>query len=167
MNSWSWSPDLLQFTADPGDTVRSTSWHVIQVCFIISITSFKVIHRLKLPFLSQLFASYEITHTLPQTESFGPRYYVSGLNQNTGTHIFKAAVYNSTGDYPVSVTFDGVEKGTSATLTYLVANDPYAYNAAGQPEVVQTKNSQIIASEDGEFAFTLPNLSVAVLETGH
>lgn len=115
--------------------------------------------------MQQLFASYELTHTLPQTESFGPLYYVSGLNQNTGTHVFKAAVYNSTGDYPVSVTFDGVVKGTFATLTYLVADGPFAYNAAGQPEVVQTKTSKIIASEGGEFAFTLPNLSVAVLET--
>ena len=32
-------------------------------------------------------------------------------------------------------------------LTYLVADGPYAYNAAGQPEVVQTKTSQIVASE--------------------
>lgn len=63
--------------------------------------------------------------------------------------------------------FDGVDKGTSATLTYLVADDPYGYNAAGQPEVVQTKTSKIIASDGGEFVFTLPNLSVAVLETEH
>ena len=50
-------------------------------------------------------------------------------------------------------------------MTYLTADDPYAYNAAGQPEVVKRKMEKIVAAEGGSFSFVLPNLSVAVLET--
>jgi alpha-L-arabinofuranosidase len=31
LQNWEWSPTTIEFTADPSQTTRSTSWHVIQV----------------------------------------------------------------------------------------------------------------------------------------
>lgn len=144
MNNWQWSPNMITFTADPAQTVLSTSWHVIH-----------------------LLSNAMITTTLPVTmdAKFGPLYHVAGKNEDDGTFIFKTAVYNSTGDYPMSVKFDGVAPCTSANLTVLTATDPYASNSVGGPEVVNTTSYILIAGEDGAFTYDLPDLSVAVLRT--
>lgn len=74
LNRWQWSVTLMQHSADPKQTTRSTSWYMLR-----------------------LFGSKIITHTRPVTSdvSFGPLYYVAG-NSAEGHGIFKAAVYNST-----------------------------------------------------------------------
>jgi alpha-N-arabinofuranosidase len=147
MNRWQWAVTIVQFAADPAMTTRSTSW-----------------------FVWELFAAHPLTHTLPATADFGPVYYVAGVNDERGSHIWKGAAYNTTNheDVPVSVTFEGVEAGAKAQLTLLTNNaeDPYAYN---DPHTgVNIVNSTVIALEankDGAFVFSLPELSVAVLNT--
>jgi alpha-N-arabinofuranosidase len=108
-----------------------------------------------------------MTETLPATSSdaFGPLYYATGLNSKTKSHIFKAAVYNSTSDVPVSLTFEGVGRGTKADLTILTAPDAFSMNEVGGPNIVNTKTTKIKAGKKGEFSFKLPNLSIAVLTT--
>jgi alpha-N-arabinofuranosidase len=110
-----------------------------------------------------------MTHTLPASSSFNSLYYVTGKNEDKGTYIFKGAVYNSTdgADVPVSLTFEGVKPGTKAELTLLTGPaDPYGYNDPFTGvNVVNTTREKITAGKGGSFEFSMPNLSVAVLET--
>lgn len=91
-------------------------------------------------------------------------YWVAGRNDNTGSNIFKAAVYNSTSDVPVTVHFAG-SHAKVANLTILSSDDPNASNFPGGPEVVKTDVKSVTANAQGAFEFSLPNLSVAVLKT--
>jgi alpha-N-arabinofuranosidase len=99
-------------------------------------------------------------------EGFGPLYYVAGTSDK-GSGIFKAAVYNTTEDVPVSLRFSGFSKGATAKLTVLTGpEDPYGYNDPfTQVNVVKETTSTVTAGKDGAFQFSLPQLSVAVLET--
>lgn len=108
-----------------------------------------------------------MTSTLPATSSdaFGPLYYVSGVNSKTNSHIWKGAVYNSTADVPVSLTFENVGRGATADLTILTAPDVYSMNAVGEANLVKSQTTTIKAGKRGVFSFKLPNLSVAVLTT--
>lgn len=108
-----------------------------------------------------------MTNTLPtkSSDNYGPLYYVAGVDTSTNSHIFKAAVYNSTADVPVSLTFDGVQAGTPAELTVLTAPNALAMNEVGGPNVVNSKVTTLRAGKQGVFEFSLPNLSVAVLKT--
>ncbi|KAJ5953066.1 Glycoside hydrolase superfamily [Penicillium vulpinum] len=144
LDKYQWSPTMLAFNADPDQTARSTSWHAWT-----------------------LYNHNIMTNTLPATssDSFGPLYYVTGVNSKTKSHIFKGAVYNSTSDVPVSLTFEGVGRGTKADLTILTAPGPYAMNEVGGSNIVNTQTTTIKAGKKGEFSFKLPNLSVAVLTT--
>ncbi|KAI1492729.1 alpha-L-arabinofuranosidase [Biscogniauxia mediterranea] len=146
MNRWQWSITMLQFAADPALTTRSTSWYIWE-----------------------LMAAHIMTETLPATTDFDPLYYVAGRNDKTGGHIFKAAVYNSTdgADVPVKLNFEGVAPGTEAELTILTGpenaygiNDPFT-----GVNVVETSTTTVTADEQGNFQFSLPNLSVAVLDS--
>lgn len=142
LNSWEWSPDLISFTADPSQTVTSTSYEVLQ-----------------------LLGNAAFTSTLPADAAdaaFGPAYWVAGVDNATSTYYVKAAVYNSTEDVDFSVSFDGVGGGSAATLTVLTAPDGYSYNSIGSVEVTSTTSS-LTADSSGAFSFSLPNLSVAVL----
>lgn len=165
MNSYEWSPTFLAFNADPTETARSTSWHVYDV------RSWPSTLHCPLPLdadrSSQLFAHSHMTTTLPTTSEtpFGPLYYVAGFDNARNSHIFKAAVYNSTAAVPVSLSFKGVKEGTEAQLTMLTAPDPYAMNAVGGANLVKTEVSTLKADGRGTFKFNLPNLSVAVLST--
>ncbi|KAJ5547358.1 hypothetical protein N7494_004943 [Penicillium frequentans] len=144
INSYEWSPTMYSFDADPDDTARSTSWHVYS-----------------------LFNHNHITNTLPTTsaDAYGPLYWVAGLNNKTNSHIWKGAVYNSTETVPVSLTFEGVAKGTKADLTILTAPDAFSMNGVGEANLVNSKTTTIKAGKSGVFSFSLPNLSVAVLTT--
>ncbi|ROW10173.1 hypothetical protein VMCG_01633 [Cytospora schulzeri] len=140
LNSYEWSPDLISFTADPGQTVLSTSYEVLR-----------------------LLGSNVFTSTLPvySKDAFGPAYWVAGVDDATSTYYLKAAVYNATEDVDFTVSFLGLTGG-SATLTVLTAPDGYSHNAIGT-EVVTTTTTTLTASGNGTFSFSLPELSVAVL----
>lgn len=139
LNSYEWSPDLISYTADPAQTVLSTSYEVLK-----------------------LFGNNAFTSTLPVTSdsAFSPAFWVAGVNVASSTYYLKAAVYNSTEEVEFDVSFEGLESG-SATLTVLTAPNGYSYNAIGS-EVVSTTTSTLSAV-DGVFRFSLPELSVAVL----
>lgn len=137
LNSYQWVPDLISYTADPSQDVLSTSHHMIA-----------------------LLSGTRMTETLPAPGEFDPVYWVAGRNNNTGSYILKAAVYNSTGDVPMTVNFPS---GSSANLTILTAPDGNSYNDIGS-DIVST-NTTTITGNDGTFSFSLPNLSIAVLET--
>ena len=123
-------------------------------------------------YLLQLIARQVIKTTLPVSAppgkpNFDPLYYVAGESAS-GTGIFKAAVYNSTEPVPVSLKFEGItKKGAKAELTVLTGpKDPYGYNDPFKHNnVVKTTKVKLTAGRDGAFDFSLPPLSVAVLET--
>ncbi|KAI3324893.1 glycoside hydrolase family 51 protein [Xylariaceae sp. AK1471] len=146
MNRWQWSITMLQFAADPALTTRSTSWYVWE-----------------------LMAAHPITQTLLASAEFDPLYYVAGKNEKTQGYIFKAAVYNSTNgaDVPVRLTFEGAAPGTTAELTVLTGpENPYGVNDPHTGvNVVKTSKTTVKSDKKGTFAFSLPNLSVAVLDT--
>lgn len=151
MNRWQWAVTIVQYAADPAMTTRSTSWY-----------------------LWELFAAHPMSHTLPTTSdsSFGPLYYVAGKNEAAGSYIWKGAVYNTTdkAEIPVTVTFEGVEAGTKAALT-IISNpggDPYAHNDPHTGvNIVNSTTRFITSNEHGGFEFSLPELSVGVLDTRH
>lgn len=147
MDRWQWAVTIVQFAADPKITTRSTSWYVWE-----------------------LFAGHPMTHTLPAEGSFDPLFYVAGKNEDKGSFIWKAAVYNTTegADVPVTLNFDGVEAGTKAKLTVLTNSDgdPFAYNdPLTGVNIVDSTTTIVEAGEDGSFKFDLPELSVALLDT--
>ncbi|KAJ5675272.1 uncharacterized protein N7477_005206 [Penicillium maclennaniae] len=144
LDSYEWSPTMISFNANQDDTAKSTSWHVYN-----------------------LFNKNHMTNTLPATwdGTYGPLYYAVGLDSATDSRIFKAAVYNSTTEVPVSLTFDGVGRGTTADLTILTAPTAYSMNEVGGANMVKSQTTTIKAGKKGVFSFSLPNLSVAVLTT--
>ncbi|KAH7625864.1 glycoside hydrolase superfamily [Sordaria sp. MPI-SDFR-AT-0083] len=154
LNRWQWSMTQIQHAADPALTTLSTSYHVWK-----------------------LLGTTAITKTLPitaKTGGIGPLYYVAGETER-GTSVFKAAVYNSTESVAVSVQFAGLngkvkqphKKAATATLTVLTGPaNPYEYNDPWKHNnVVKETKTRLNAKEGGTFSFTLPQLSVAVLET--
>ncbi|KAJ4004051.1 hypothetical protein NW752_010871 [Fusarium irregulare] len=146
-NRWQWAITMVQFAADAAMTTRSTSWYVWE-----------------------LFAGHPMTHTLPVKGDLDPLFYVAGKNEDKGTLIWKGAAYNTTkhADVPVSVAFEGVKAGTQAELTLLTnkEKDPFAFNDPHKGNnVVKSTKSVIKADKKGAFKFTMPELSVAVLET--
>lgn len=128
-------------------TTRTTSWYVWE-----------------------LFAAHPITYTLKATTDFDLVYYGAGMNKETGSFVWKGAVYNTTNNASVNISihFDGVRPGAEATLTMLtnLSGDPYAIN---DPQtgvnIVQTTTKTLRANRRGKFDFTMPELSVAVLDT--
>lgn len=149
-NRWQWAITLIQFAADPKLTTKAVTWY----CW-------------------SLFAHHPISHTLPTSSnsSYGPLYWGAGTDAaRDGALVWKGAVYNTTDstDVPVSVHFKGLQAGTKALLTVLTnsVGDPYAYNDPHTGvNIVETTTSTLIAGSDGFFKFSLPELSVAVLDT--
>ncbi len=149
VNRFQWPITIIQFSADPKMTTKSVSWY----CW-------------------SLFAHHPISHTLPAVNAtYGPMYWVAGRDDaRGGAKVWKAAVYNTTkgADVPVSVLFEGVKSGTKANLTVLTnaVGDPYAYNDPFTGvNIVHTQSTQVVAGSAGAFQFSLPQLSVAVLDT--
>ncbi|KAF7716533.1 Non-reducing end alpha-L-arabinofuranosidase [Penicillium ucsense] len=144
LDSYEWSPTMISFNSNPDQTSKSTSWH-----------------------LYKLFNDHHMTNTLPSTSDsdFGPLYYATGMNNKTNSYIFKAAVYNSTEEIPISLSFEGVGRGAMADLTILTAPNEVAMNGVDGANIVQTQTKKIKAGKQGVFEFKMPSLSVAVLET--
>ena len=142
LNSYTWAPDLISFTADPAQDVLSTSYQGLK-----------------------LLSSTRMTTTRPiiTTDQPGPAYWVAGQNVNTGSDIFKAAVYNATQDVEFTVEFAGLAASTLAQLTVLTAPDALSVATIGQNPVNTTVRH--LTSMDDRYTFCLPPLSIAVLET--
>lgn len=150
VNRFQWPITLIQFGADPKLTTKAVTWY----CW-------------------SLFAHHPITHTLPTTSTskYGPLYWGAGKDvTRNGALVWKGAAYNTTNgaDVPVSVQFEGVKPGTKAELTVLTnpSGDPYAFNDPFTGvNIVKTTKKNIKAGKSGAFEFSLPQLSVAVLDT--
>jgi alpha-N-arabinofuranosidase len=149
-NRFQWPITLIQFAADPKMTTRAVTWY----CW-------------------SLFAHHPISQTLPTTSnsSYGPLYWGAGKDEaRNGALVWKGALYNTTdgGSVPVSVQFEGVVAGAKASLTVLTnsVGDPYAYNDPFTGvNIVNTNTTELIADNGGAYHFSLPQLSVAVLDT--
>jgi alpha-N-arabinofuranosidase len=149
-NRFQWPITLIQFDADPKRTTKAVTWY----CW-------------------SLFAHHPISHTLPTSSnsSYGPVYWGAGKDEDrNGAMVWKGAVYNTTNseDIPISVQFQGVAPGSMANLTYLTnsVGDPYMYNDPFTGiNIVNTTTMMLTAGSDGAFRFSLPELSVAVLDT--
>lgn len=67
---------------------------------------------------------------------------------------------------PVTVAFEGVEAGTKAELTLLTGpEDPFGHNDPWTGVNVVTTTKTILEAGSDGFEFTMPQLSVAVLDT--
>lgn len=149
---------------------RSSSYHQVDELVCLGGTLlFLSSHPLLQLMISQLLGNHIMTNTLPTTSnsSYGPLYWVAGKNDQSNSYLWKGAVYNTTADIPVSVTFEGLPPGTKAQLTVLTGpENPYGYNDPWT-HVNVVKTSTVITTSDntGAFTFSLPALSVAVLDT--
>jgi alpha-N-arabinofuranosidase len=149
-NRFQWPITLIQFTADAKQTTRAVTWY----CW-------------------SLFAHHPISHTLPTSSnsSYGPLFWAAGTDETrNGAMVWKGAVYNTTNSsvVPVSVHFQGVQPGTKAELTVLTNSigDPYGYNDPFTGiNIVNTTKTELTAGASGAFTFSMPELSVAVLDT--
>lgn len=116
----------------------------------------------------QLLGLHPLKNTLPVSGGgIKPLYYVAGTSERNTT-LFKAAVYNATAPVDVSIQFEtAATKGAKATLTLLTGPaDPYGINDPfTRVNVVNETTSTLTASDAGVFSFSMPALSVAVLET--
>lgn len=92
-----------------------------------------------------------------------PVYYAAGLNKDTGSRILKAAVYDSKAVVPMAVTFAGVKAGTTAILTVITAPSADSNNDIKR-SVVKSDTRTLTAGDNGLFGYSLPDLSVSVLE---
>jgi len=63
----------------------------------------------------------------------------------------------------MTVTFAGVKAGSAATLTVLTAPSADSNNDI-KKSVVKTDTRTLTAGENGVFSYSLPDLSVSVLE---
>jgi alpha-L-arabinofuranosidase len=88
---------------------------------------------------------------------------VAGFNSKTGSYVLKTAVYNGSVALPMTVTFEAVREGATAVLTVMSAPSGTSNNAIGS-NVVKTTTQILTAETGGAFTFSLPNLSVSVLE---
>ncbi|CAO2647333.1 Nn.00g082550.m01.CDS01 [Neocucurbitaria sp. VM-36] len=149
-NRFQWPITLLQYSADANFTTKAVTWY----CW-------------------SLFAHHPISSTLPTSSnsSYGPLYWGAGKDEaRNGALVWKGAVYNTTNaaDVPVSVHFQGVTPGTKASLTLLTnsVGDPYMYNDPFTGiNIVNTTVTELAAGSNGAFEFSMPQLSVAVLDT--
>lgn len=150
VNRFQWPITLIQYSADSNMTTKAVTWY----CW-------------------SLFAHHPITHTLPTSSnsSYGPVYWGAGKDERRNNAlVWKGAAYNTTdgAPVPVSVHFQGVTPGTKASLTVLTnsVGDPYAYNDPFTGvNIVSTNVTVVEAGVGGTFEFSLPQLSVAVLDT--
>ncbi|KAF2465170.1 glycoside hydrolase [Lindgomyces ingoldianus] len=149
MNRWQWSVCMIEFEADVKKTTLSTSYHIFQ-----------------------LISTHPITHNLPTTPSTNTSslFFVAGKNEDTGSQIFKVANYNTTDHQPtpVSLKFEGLQKGATAGLTLLTSDaGPFGYNdPAKGNNVVVTTTKTLSMGDNGTFDFMMPELSVAVVDIG-
>ncbi|KAF2462978.1 alpha-L-arabinofuranosidase 2 [Lindgomyces ingoldianus] len=141
INSHQWHPDLISFSADTSQTALSTSYQQIK-----------------------LFSINRMTTVLPLTNSasYGPAYWVAGVNNNSNTYIFKSAVYNTSSSIPFQLTFPGQTSGATAQLTIMTAPNAYSSVTPGGSNPVTT-NTQTITTTSSGFNFSLPQWSIAVL----
>ncbi|KAF2145286.1 glycoside hydrolase family 51 protein [Aplosporella prunicola CBS 121167] len=135
-NDTQWDVDLIGFTQEPGNVVRSTSY-----------------------FVQQLFAqnSGTTTREVSADAAFGPVYWSATASADGKTTYLKLANY---GDAEQSVSVR-VEGATKAALTTLSA-DELKSNSPDEGEVVVPVKGSVQAS-NGSFALELPAWAVAVL----
>lgn len=110
-----------------------------------------------------LFSHNTHTATVPAVSEtrFGPAYWVAGKNEEE--YIFKVAIYNTTTPIPFNLTFEGISEGKKAKLTVLGAEEGWSANVIDGSEVMQTRETEVVASEGGVFGFELGQWEVAVL----
>ncbi|TLS31002.1 hypothetical protein PpBr36_02628 [Pyricularia pennisetigena] len=145
VDQYQWSPNLISFNANTSATTLSTSYHVIK-----------------------LFSNARFTEVLPVDNSaeYNPAFWVAGRNADANKFLWKAAVYNVTGDadeVDFDVVFPGVVEGSSAQLTVLTSSDPLNENVLGAADVVVAETRNVTAGQNG-FTFKLPQWSVALLD---
>ncbi|KAL9061117.1 MAG: hypothetical protein Q9162_000262 [Coniocarpon cinnabarinum] len=110
INAHTWTPDLIEFTADPAGTIESTSYQLFQALSNSRMTQTRAANVTDQPGAPG-----------PASDSSaGPVYWAAGSNTITGSEIVKIAVYNATtssssADSNPSMTTQG--SGSSSTAS--------------------------------------------------
>ncbi|EAU36156.1 alpha-N-arabinofuranosidase A precursor [Aspergillus terreus NIH2624] len=134
VNSTQWTPDLISFTQNPNMVIDSTSYYVQQMFSVNRGDTIK-----------------EVT----SDSAFGPVYWVA--SSSGSSYYVKLANYGAD-TQEVSVSIPGMSSGK---LTVLADSDPEAYNSDTQTLVTPSESN--VQASNGQFSFTLPAWSVAVL----
>lgn len=179
-NRFQWPITLIQFTADPAQTTRAVTWycwslfahHPISHTYV-SLREFRNIPPCAAPKADWLLTLLRPSNRLPTTSnsSYSPLFWAAGTDEaRDGAFVWKGAVYNTTdgGNISVSVQFEGVEPSSKASLTVLTnpSGDPFAFNDPKTGvNIVQSTSVELTSGASGAFEFSLPQLSVAVLDT--
>lgn len=143
LNDVQWIPDLVSFTADPAETIYSTS---LQMLSLLSGTRIKTTRGV----------------TLEGDGKLGPGYWVGGVDA-AGKGVMKMAVFDSKQPVPFSVKFAGAKAGATAKLTVLTGKGAQSMVDSVGNNVVTTTTRTVRAGGAGRFKFMMEELSVGVL----
>jgi len=143
---YNWTPDMIQFDADPSHTVRSASWHQ-----------------------QSLFAHYRGTQSLPVTNSegdFNPLFWGATLDEDLNVVYLK--VINTLGT-SVPLTVNIPQPYHSVNGTILTGADLNSYNYIyNQTEVVpkplNLTNAPSTYGGNASFQWSVPRYSLTVLQ---
>lgn len=136
-------PNLITFNANTSATVRSTSFHVME-----------------------LFSNHRFTEVLPVENSaeYSPAFWMAGINEGKHSYTWKGAVYNTTETQDFNIHFPEASSNDTAKLTVLTAPDAFSENLFGEADIVNREEVTLQAGREGGFKFSLPQWSVAVLD---
>lgn len=139
-NGTQWTPNFIAFTADPKDTVLSTSY-----------------------WLTQMFSKYHGAETLPivnKNGDFNPIWWQASISKDNRKSYIKI-VNSEAKAQKVEFEFDANLRKANATV--LTHPDPYAFNFIGNGTIVpQSVGGQKIKGKTVEW--NVPGYSVSVLE---
>lgn len=144
LNWENWTPNLVSFTANPDETVKSSSYY-----------------------MEQLFSTFHGHETIPVSTTsgdFNPLWWAASISENDVQVYFK--VINS-GNSSIPLTINADRTLSSANGTTIQAESLESFNYVGNATTVSSKPISGLPSPSGQsFTWDVPAWSVNVLEFG-
>ncbi|KAL1982903.1 hypothetical protein VTN96DRAFT_755 [Rasamsonia emersonii] len=143
LNWYNWSPNLVAFTANPDETVFSTSYY-----------------------MQKMFANHRGTQTLPVKNSkgdFNPLWWVATIDEGAGVVYFKI-VNSGNSSIPLTINLDQAYKGVNGTI--LTHPNLYGFNYLNNQTAIVPVPANITSPSKSQnrFDWDVPKYSVTVLQ---
>jgi alpha-N-arabinofuranosidase len=139
-NSYSWTPDFIAFSANPNDTVLSTSYYQ-----------------------QQMFSKYHGEETLTVTNTEGDFDPVWWHAAKEGEKVYVKLVNAGPVEAPITMEFDFDVQGVNGTV--LRHDDEYGFNYMGNATAISPKMFDVEEGVEGKVVeWSVPGFAVVVLE---